>query len=211
MVQGLTKQDLINWGITVEQNEDGSYTIYRTGLVNGFSPDIVTRELSVTVTTCRHKYGKDKQYPYVVFSVNSKPKGILVSRLMYAWFVGDIPDGYDIDHIDNNPFNNNPENLQILTRKENLIKRGPGRNQWTANMTDEEILARRSLIAKKKEINSMIHDLYHKINKTKEMRQYSLTVNNTVYAKSCKRDIAEYKERLKALKKAKKDINQELK
>lgn len=29
----------------------------------------------------------------------------------------------DVDHIDNNPFNNNISNLQLLTRKENLDKR----------------------------------------------------------------------------------------
>ena len=46
-----------------------------------------------------------------------------VSRLVYAAFVGPIPPGMDVDHIDSNRENNRVDNLQVLTRSDNLRKR----------------------------------------------------------------------------------------
>ena len=43
-------------------------------------------------------------------------------RLVYEHFVGEIPAGKEIDHIDGNPHNNNIDNLQIITRRENMVK-----------------------------------------------------------------------------------------
>jgi hypothetical protein len=52
------------------------------------------------------------------------PKGRLqyIHRLVYETFVDEIPDGYEIDHVDGNPSNNNLSNLQLVTRKENISK-----------------------------------------------------------------------------------------
>lgn len=52
------------------------------------------------------------------------PKGKLqyIHRLLYLSFIGEIPKGYEIDHIDGNPRNNNIFNLQIITRRENIHK-----------------------------------------------------------------------------------------
>jgi len=35
-----------------------------------------------------------------------------------------VPRGYEIHHIDSNPYNNKPENIQIVTRKEHMILDG---------------------------------------------------------------------------------------
>lgn len=43
-----------------------------------------------------------------------------VNRLVWETFMGDIPDGYEIDHIDTNKENNNLANLKCVTRKENM-------------------------------------------------------------------------------------------
>ena len=53
-------------------------------------------------------------------------------RFIYIWYKGSIPAGYDVDHIDNDSLNNDISNLQLLTRKENLAKRGKGINQYSA-------------------------------------------------------------------------------
>lgn len=46
----------------------------------------------------------------------------LVHRLVYEAFVGPIPEGMTIDHIDGNKLNNHYSNLQLLSREENTIK-----------------------------------------------------------------------------------------
>jgi len=55
-----------------------------------------------------------KRLKYVYF--NQK----LLHRLVYELFVGEIPKGYEIDHIDNDRTNNRIDNLRIVTHKENL-------------------------------------------------------------------------------------------
>ena len=45
-----------------------------------------------------------------------------VHRLVWQNFVGEIPDGLEIDHIDGNPRNNSLTNLQLLSRRDNTHK-----------------------------------------------------------------------------------------
>ena len=51
-----------------------------------------------------------------------KGKLYYIHRLVWETFKGEIPNGYEIDHMDANTFNNNIENLQLLTRRENNHK-----------------------------------------------------------------------------------------
>jgi hypothetical protein len=46
-----------------------------------------------------------------------------LSRIIYAWFNGEVPAGLVVDHINNNPFDNRVENLQLMTQAKNLEKR----------------------------------------------------------------------------------------
>ena len=43
-----------------------------------------------------------------------------VHRLVWEAFNGQIPDGYEINHINENKLDNRLENLSLLTRKENI-------------------------------------------------------------------------------------------
>lgn len=43
-------------------------------------------------------------------------------RFVWFWYKGEIPEGYEIDHINNDTLDNRIENLQLLTRKENQRK-----------------------------------------------------------------------------------------
>lgn len=42
-----------------------------------------------------------------------------IHRLVYETFIGEIPNGYDINHIDENKTNNRVDNLNLMTHKEN--------------------------------------------------------------------------------------------
>jgi len=46
-------------------------------------------------------------------------KTYLLSRLIYVYHYGEIPEGLFVDHIDRDPTNNKIENLRLLTHAEN--------------------------------------------------------------------------------------------
>ena len=50
---------------------------------------------------------------------NGERKYPIVSRLVYEAFNGPIPDGMQVNHIDENPLNNRLDNLNLMTPKEN--------------------------------------------------------------------------------------------
>lgn len=62
---------------------------------------------------------------YVVFHISIKGKRIhkYAQRLVWETYIGEVPKGYDIDHIDNNKLNNKLDNLRCITHKENCYKR----------------------------------------------------------------------------------------
>ena len=55
-------------------------------------------------------------------SKDKKSYSLRVHQLLAEVFIGDIPDGYVVDHKDNNPLNNKLDNLQIITIRKNLTK-----------------------------------------------------------------------------------------
>lgn len=49
-------------------------------------------------------------------------KSIYVHRLVWLAFMGEVPHGLQIDHIDQNIHNNRLDNLQVVTQSENIKK-----------------------------------------------------------------------------------------
>jgi hypothetical protein len=43
-------------------------------------------------------------------------------RVIYMFVYGGIPEGFVVDHIDNNPSNNQPWNLQAIPQSQNVYK-----------------------------------------------------------------------------------------
>lgn len=65
-------------------------------------------------------YSKDKDgYYRVTLSNNGKLQYERVHKIVVEQFIGDIPNGYVINHLDGNKQNNNVENLEITTVKKN--------------------------------------------------------------------------------------------
>lgn len=66
-------------------------------------------------------------YLQVILCKNSIYKHLYIHRLVVEAFIGRIPKGYEINHIDENKKNNCLSNLEIVTRKQNM-------NHGTRNM-----------------------------------------------------------------------------
>lgn len=66
---------------------------------------------------------ENQKYSRIELCLNGKKKKYYVHRLVYCSFHNDFNlDDYVIDHIDNNPRNNNLENLQKISQQENCLR-----------------------------------------------------------------------------------------
>lgn len=120
----LTKQELLDLGFINVQCYNGNWIIKRLWYKNN-AKDKIVKTIKITNVSCKHiKSGNTKKYNKVNFSVNSRGRSIPLARFLYVWFIEDITEpGLVVDHIDNDPFNDDISNLQLLTVKENNNKR----------------------------------------------------------------------------------------
>lgn len=67
-------------------------------------------------------YFKCKYATYNFYGSAGKARCMRGYRAVYTAFNGPIPCGFEIDHIDNDTKNDRLDNLQLLTRQENMAK-----------------------------------------------------------------------------------------
>lgn len=101
----------------------GKYQVSNLGNVKSLNfhrekKEVLLKHHILTVKMKHRLYKKHR----VTLLKNSKHYDFLVSKLVYETFNGKIPDGMQIDHINNNPEDNRLDNLQILTPSENTKK-----------------------------------------------------------------------------------------
>lgn len=88
-------------------------------------------------------------------------------RLVFSTFVGEIPEGLQINHLDGNKSNNHLSNLEVCTASENvqhaydagLSKPMVGEKNSNSKVTEEDVLAMYQLF-KLGYTNSMVGDIY---------------------------------------------------
>lgn len=72
---------------------------------------------------------------YKIVMLYRKSKGVTKSthKLVAEAFLNHTPCGHKevVDHLDNNPFNNNASNLQLITNRENSSKEKRGMSKYT--------------------------------------------------------------------------------
>lgn len=134
----LTRSELESYGIT-EITADGR-------VFNAYG------ELKVAIQEKKSRYGTYRNHCFGIYSTdiyrrnrekdNTSALGtktFTLARAMWAWFYGMVPANLDVDHINCNSLDDRLENLQLLTRAENLAKRKGHRNQWEASLVKETV------------------------------------------------------------------------
>lgn len=83
---------------------------------------------------------------HVMLSINCRPRPHRVHKLVAEAFLGECPEGLEVNHIDGNHTNNRPNNLEYTTREYNMahaVTNGlmaRGEKSPNARLTVEQVL-----------------------------------------------------------------------
>lgn len=91
---------------------------------------------------CGYTYGNKNPLGYMTktLSKGKFKKLVLLHRLVWEVFVGPIPEGYDVHHINHNPSDNRLENLELIERKEHSIKHKTDRSEAAKKALSKPVL-----------------------------------------------------------------------
>lgn len=130
----LTQDTFISEGIIVELDESelGQHKIFQK-LPGNFR---WKERRPIYVNTTYHPYGRDKQYLMTSISLHDeygdrRSYTLPLHKLLYIYYNGNYPEGYDISHKDDDAFNCHPDNLEAIPHVDNIRKRKcNGSNQF---------------------------------------------------------------------------------
>ena len=131
--------------IEIDAAAEYGYRIYHYGQDPG-KATFSWKEIHPKPNVTPHPKGNDKTYLMVNWSdyrQNKTQKSVPLQRLVWCYFVEDIPAGYDIHHKDDNTYNNyiclediEKSNLAMITHAENVRLRKKAANQYTGGKKD---------------------------------------------------------------------------
>ena len=103
-------------------NYKGIYQISNTGKVKSLARPVYIKDKEINLKECLLKNDVDKKgYCRVTLSKESRTKRFLVHRLVANVFKLNKSNKPYVNHIDNNPSNNNLNNLEFVTHSENML------------------------------------------------------------------------------------------
>lgn len=118
-----TKDDLITLGITVEKSDNEfGYNVYQFGRL---------KKINIR-TYNKPKYAQESTKCALVsiyYRDKKQTRTVALARLIYVAFIGDIPEGYVVDHKNGQSLDNTLGNLRLLSRSDNTYR--AGHNQYT--------------------------------------------------------------------------------
>lgn len=79
---------------------------------------VFVSNIGMVLRNGRFTRGNDNGHGYRTVAVAGRTA--YVHRIVFETLVGEIPDGYEIDHIDNSRDNNRLDNLRLVTHHDNL-------------------------------------------------------------------------------------------
>ena len=106
---------------------EGAYQVSILGRVKSLKYRKLNKEKILIEFTNWRGYRKDG------LCKNGKKIRFYVHRLVYTAFMGVIPQGYQIDHKNNNKTDNRLQNLQLLTSSENNKKKFSDNPNYKSN------------------------------------------------------------------------------
>lgn len=99
---------------------EGLYEVSNFGRVRSIRPRIGKGGWQLSDDGTLRLNDANGDYLRITFACGPKKfKTHLVHRLVVKAFIGDIPNGMDVNHIDGNTNNNCADNLEIVTKKRN--------------------------------------------------------------------------------------------
>lgn len=140
-------------------NSNGKYEASSLGNIRSVCKDTILSQKT-----------KSNGYKEVcLYFETQKGKSMYVHRLVIESFIGEIPRGLQVNHIDGNKSNNRLDNLEIVTNRENSIHSyhilgnpAPvymGQDHPNTKLTDEDVIRIRKNY-KKGESNSSLYEEY---------------------------------------------------
>lgn len=114
------KELLVNNEIAYQLKRNQNYYLTKSGILYSIYIKGAHGRIDIN-NPHKVKYGQDKDgYYRCVLSNNGIHDRVTIHRLVAEQFIGAIPDGYVVNHIDGNKHNNNCTNLEIVTALENI-------------------------------------------------------------------------------------------